>query len=245
MYKSSITMMTYTTFFKSLLLLAVMTFASGLALNVYADETGAQISVAGNGQTMVRGASVTGISGSTIYATTVWGSMRMSWAITTNGSTRFVPDVGSSVVLRSIKVGDSISFSGTLDGSSATARVVASVVKDISLIQESVILGGTVMGIDTKSGRLFLSTQEGTTTVATNGGTIITLGGNSTRLSNISVGDTVKAFGTLNSASHLLSADKITVARGEREFTTVTETGIFAGILKWLRGSNGLLTTRS
>ena len=101
-------------------------FALGVALTLafstsaaHADTTqqASQVSIASSGQVIVKGAIVTSVSGNTITAKAVWGSMSLIWTIRTDGSTHFVPDAVSTAALRAIKIGDTIAFSGDIDAS--------------------------------------------------------------------------------------------------------------------------------
>ena len=90
------------------------------------EHTGSSVSIAPSGQIIVKGARVTSVSGSTFTAETGWGAARMSWSIQTSGSTRFTPDLGSAATVARIKVGHTVSFTGTLNGSIAKPTVNAS-----------------------------------------------------------------------------------------------------------------------
>ncbi|MBV9159358.1 MAG: hypothetical protein JO019_02045 [Candidatus Kaiserbacteria bacterium] len=210
-------------------------------------QDGAQISIAGNGQVMVRNAQVVSVSGSEIVAMTGWGSTAITWTIETSGSTRFTPENGSRAALKLIKKGDLISFSGELDTSLSHPTVIATVVRDNSLVQESAVISGTVLSVDVARALIDISTQNGTSTIALNQGTTITRDGAPVGIEQINPGDTTKAFGTLAVATHTISALKITVQPGDAASAGSTKTvasgGIFSTIIRWLR-SPGILTIK-
>lgn len=102
----------------------------------HADTTPPQLSIAGNGQTIVKRATVVSVSGTKIVAETRWGAATLRWTIETTGSTKFYPDGQSREILQEIKKGDSISFSGLLNDSLAQPTVRASVVRDHTLLEK-------------------------------------------------------------------------------------------------------------
>ena len=79
---------------------------------------------------LVRGATVTAVSGNTITATTALGSTTLAWTVVTDANTQVI--ASSSRSLSSVAVGDKINFSGSLLGSATSLTVNANVVKDTS-----------------------------------------------------------------------------------------------------------------
>lgn len=217
-------------------------------LNIaHADTEASQISVGAGGQTIVRGAKVVSVSGSTIVATTAWGSMSLTWMVETTGSTHFYPDVGSKALLKAIRVGDSISFTGELDATAGRLTVRASVVRDTALVKSGTVLSGTVISVDASAKTIALKTSNGTTTVALNSGSVITRDGDPVRVGEIKAGENIRAFGNLNLMTKVLSADKITysTSTGEGADTKVAVSlGFFGNLLRWLHGTGGIITIK-
>lgn len=79
---------------------------------------------------LVRGATVTAVSGSTITATSMVGSTTLVWTVNVGSSTQVIASTTNS--LASVAVGDTISFSGALRAGATTLTVDAKVVKDAS-----------------------------------------------------------------------------------------------------------------
>ena len=209
----------------------------------HADTASPQISIASTGQVIVRDAKVVYTSGNTITARSSWGAMEIAWTVITSGSTRFVPDADSSLAIKSIKAGDLIDFSGEIDSSSGFATVHARVVKDNALQKEAVTQTGTVLAIDT-AGRTFTMEYAGaTTTVVLTRGTIMTRDGNEAALGELTVGDTIKVIGSLNTITRTLKAER---AGWKSATQTVVGPpgGIFSGLVGWLEGSRGLFSVR-
>src|SRR3989344_4327241 len=65
-----------------------------------------EVAISNAGNVLVRGAKVTGITGSTLAVTTTAGASTLSWAVTTDASTAFVTSAGAGSSLAQISVGD-------------------------------------------------------------------------------------------------------------------------------------------
>lgn len=83
------------------------------------------------GKVIVRGATVTAVSGSVLSATTVWGGATLTWTVLATSSVHFIDKNGESehgvVTVADIKVGDVINFQGSLAGGTGltvNARIV-------------------------------------------------------------------------------------------------------------------------
>ncbi len=220
----------------------VMAFAlvCAWAQNAHADT---QLTIAPSGQVMVRGAVVTGVHGYIITAETTWHSAHLEWTVETTGSTAFVPRIGSADALKAIKAGDTIEFNGVLDNGAEALTVAASSVRDTSLINENAVVNGQVLRVMPESGIFLVDTGSGTTTVAVTLGTILTRAGDTASLSDISVGDTVRAWGVLNLRTSVLSASKASFSV-KQVATQQGSGGFFSNIFSWIAGSRGALTVR-
>ncbi|MEK7514661.1 MAG: hypothetical protein AAB587_02455 [Patescibacteria group bacterium] len=91
-----------------------------------------EIQINDNGRVLVRGAKVTGISGTTINGSTAFGSTTVVWTVKTDDSTNFVNKGGKNFGLGDISVGDIMSFSGKLDLTASSLTVNAKQVKNWS-----------------------------------------------------------------------------------------------------------------
>lgn len=94
-----------------------------------AKTPGVEVVITNAGNVLVRGATVTAVSGSTITATTTWSGVTLTWSVATDSGTSFLDRFGGTLTLANIAVGDTVSFAGTLTGN---LSVKASAVKDWS-----------------------------------------------------------------------------------------------------------------
>jgi hypothetical protein len=195
------------------------------------------VQIRNDGKVAVHGAKVTGISGTTITAQTVWGSTTLAWTVNTNSSTKFLrrSDSGSSVA--EISVGDYLDFNGTLDTTQAGLVVNASMVRDASIQKMNASFSGTVQSIATSTNSFALLTHNrGVVTVTTTSSTTITKGG-ATGFSAIMVGDKLTAFGLYDNNAHTLAASKIAVSVSE-----ILQKHTFEGKLQSAIGTTSLPT---
>jgi len=223
--------------------------AFGLAGTARADS-GTQLSIAGNGQVIVREAKVGKISGSTVTATTGWGASSIVWTINTTGSTKFYPSgTQPGDTLRAMKTGDLVSFSGTFISGSRFA-VEASSLKDSSLLMGEQSLVGTVTSVNAEEGTLVLTGENITATVYTGTGTIVTLDGDTAYVEDDMVGMRIRAHGELNTVSNHLTADRVNFHSPEMpvvpDTTSVSdeESGFLGKLFGWFKGTRGALSTR-
>src|SRR3989344_8321560 len=181
-----------------------------------------EVAINPSGNVLVRGAKVTGISGSTLTVTTTAGASTLSWAVITNGSTAFVTSAGSGSSLAQISVGDTGSFAGALPGTGLS--VTATAVKDWTLGASQRSISGIVTSINATSTSLTLGNGNGKdndndkddktrATIQLTGSTVIVLNGATTTFASIQTGDKVKATGTMNADNTVLTATSVTVMR--------------------------------
>lgn len=223
---------------------AILVFTWGT--NAVSAEEGSSLSVAPGGQIIVKGAQVVSISGNVIVAETAWGAASLSWIVQTSGSTKFVPEIGSVQALRSMKPGHTIAFTGTLVGSLARPTVIASVVKDTELVQEFVSIVGSVESVDAGKGSFVLSSPDSATTVVLGRGALMSRDGENAGVENVSVGDSGKATGTLDTTSGILVASRISIKSAPVAAPVVErpKESMFSSILTWIMGSRGILSVR-
>ncbi len=231
--------------------IAMILFATWGVNAVHADESASSITIAPTGQVIVKGARVTSVSGNSIHAEAEWGAAQIAFVVQTTGSTRFMPDLGSSEALRAIKKGHTISFTGTLSGTIAKPTVVATVLRDAELLKEAVSVVGTVRSVDEESGTFVLEQSDAVTTILVPVGALMSRDGNYARVANIQVGDSAKATGTLDTAQSILRASRVTVVTPEVENAPIEEElpemaseNVLSSFIGWLKGSRGILSVR-
>jgi len=200
-----------------------------------------QVSIAGNGQAIVRGARITAIEGQELRVTTAWGSASLIWKVETSGSTSFAPDIGSGEWLSTIKVGDSIDFAGALNSSHGIFIVRATQAKNTSLMSESATLDGDVVSVDRERGELLLATRETQLTVASGTGTFVLYEGDTSSFGTIQKGDRVRAEGRLDLASGVLSAGRIDIVKHAAS-ADARNGSINMQLLEWLSLDRGTMS---
>ena len=167
-----------------------------------------EVIISDNGNTTVRGAKVTGVSGSTITAQTIWDASSITWTVRTDSETNFIQKSGSDSDLGDISEGDYVSFSGALaSGSSFT--VTADVVKNWSLAENRLSLAGTVTDVDDSSFNLS-TIARGNVTVRVNSDTDYT--GNLEALGDVDVDAKVVAYGSYDPATKVLTATSVSLS---------------------------------
>lgn len=92
-----------------------------------------EIAINDNGRVLVRGAEITAITDTRITARTDWGASALAWTVRTDADTAVLRADGSSTRFADLSVGDTISFSGSLDAHAGTFTVDADAVRDWSL----------------------------------------------------------------------------------------------------------------
>lgn len=226
--------------------IGVLYVLSAIAANA---DTVTGVSMAGNGQTMVKGARVTAVSGDIISATSEWGAAKIQWKIQVLGKTRFSPAREHEKLSEDIRVGETIGFSGMLDQKSTTPLIYASSVRDETVMQMASVLTGNV--VDTGSDVFTVQTDTGTSTVRVSTGTIMTKDGNRAGPLDLFPGEEVKAFGTFNSRLRILEAERIVAVSAM--LPKIPNTGtpeqaqkktVFESIVAWLNLHRGALSVR-
>ncbi len=212
-------------------------FASVVTAN--AQGVASQVSIAASGQVQVKGARIVKIDGNQITAVTEWGTSKMQWQVKVSGSTRFSPQAESRDAIAALKVGHMIGFSGSMDTGSGDLTVYAGVFRNESLVQSSMISGGSV--ISSSGTSILIQTPSGTSTILLTPGTIITLDGNAAKPDLILPGSQIKAFGSLNIELSEITADRVTAISPQAPQTDMqTKQGILQSIVAWfsMRGSS-------
>lgn len=215
------------------------------ANTAHADTSGAQLSIAASGQIIARGAEVVSVSGNTVVVSTEWAGVRVLWTVQVTGSTKVSPDIGSASIVKRIQPGHTVGFSGMLSGEGGRSVVLASALRDETLMKSSVSVVGTVESVDAKTGTFVIKTEDGSTTVVAGQGTLMSRNGNNARIGSISVGDSSKATGTLDTSTGTLIADRVFLRTGDAPaVASVPKPSVFASIVQWIQGSRGILSVR-
>ena len=97
---------------------------------VYAESApNLEVHIANNGFVLIRNATITSISGTTIEAEITWGSSTLTWEVQTDGKTDFVRSDGEKGTLTGLTEGNIITITGELDPTLAKATVIAETVR--------------------------------------------------------------------------------------------------------------------
>lgn len=174
--------------------------------------TGVEVAIGTNGGALVRGAKVTSVSGSTINATTNYGSSQLSWIVKTDGNTEFTANKGGATGLAQIAVGDIVSFRGTIDQAQSGLTVNAGIVKDWTQVESNTTISGIVTAINATLDSFTVSHGDSTTTVQTNSSTDINLNGSNGSFASLFLNAKVKAKGLLNASSSILTASEVDIS---------------------------------
>ncbi len=182
-----------------------------------------EVHIGDDGKVLVRGAKVTSVSGTTVNATTTWGSVVMNWAITTDGNTEFVRRFGGASGVSEISVNDFVSFSGMILTTTASPITVqAKVLKNWSVQRAHATFNGSVTSINADAKSFVLQTEErGTITVQTTADTKIVKEDATALFTDIAVGTKITAGGLYDNALKILTADGVKIHKGDAIRTTL------------------------
>src|SRR3989338_7106834 len=88
-----------------------------------------EVHIANNGFVLIRNATITSISGTTIEAEIAWGSSTLTWEVQTDGKTEFVLSSGEKGTLSGLTESDIITITGELDPTLTEPTVIAETVR--------------------------------------------------------------------------------------------------------------------
>lgn len=221
--------------------MGVLYFMSALTANADAISG---VSIASNGQAMVKGARVVAVTSDTITAVSEWGKTSVKWHIEVSGSTRFVPEKNGQALKDMIRPGEIVGFNGDIDQNSALLTVYVTSLRNESVMQSGAVLDGTLLSVATSG--LVIQTESGTSTVRVGNGTILTKDGNLAGVDDMQPGETVKAYGTYNVRTNVLHAERFAaVSLPLIPNTGVPEKkGFFARVIAWFRTTGSTLSIR-
>lgn len=174
--------------------------------------SGVEVVLGTNGSALVRGAKVTGVSGSEINATTNYGSSQLGWKVVTDSNTEFTANKNSTNGLSQIAVGDTISFRGSIDQAVSGLTVKAQVVKDWTQVESKKTLSGIVTSINATLNSFTLAHDGATTTVQTDAETKFKQNGDNGSFASLFLNAKVKVAGMFNASSSALTATSVDVA---------------------------------
>lgn len=177
-----------------------------------------EVMLSDNGNAVVRGAEVTAVGDGTITARTVWNAASLTWTVETDGSTQYVEKSGRGTSRSEIRVGDYVSFSGTIDDSKGAFTVDADVVKNWSKDSTASVLTGVVTDID--GDELTIRIKNDTlVTVETGSGTTFAGGA----FADIDEGDRIVVSGSYDASAKVIDATKISLNLGAAIKPVVTD----------------------
>lgn len=176
-------------------------------------NSGTMVSIHNDGAVLVRGATVTSLSGDVIVARTSWGDTDISWEIDTDGATEFYSKGGADSSFDNVDEGDMVSFSGSLDRDDGAFSVDAKVVRNWSIDDVRATVTGTIESIDEDADSFVLETKsKGEVTVTTDGDTDIFLRNKSDAdFGDLAVGAFVSVTGAYDDGNDTLDASSISL----------------------------------
>ncbi|MEN9582628.1 MAG: hypothetical protein RL641_582 [Candidatus Parcubacteria bacterium] len=170
-----------------------------------------EVHITNNGNVLVRGAKVTAINGSSLTATTTWGSSSMTWTINTDSSTKLIRRFGGTSTISEISVGDFVSFQGSLvAGTSTPMTVLAKTLKNWSVQKKNSTFEGIVTSLGGSS-FIIATNNSGNITVNTTSSTQFMKNGVAGTLADITITSKITATGLYNNLTKTLDASKVAV----------------------------------
>ena len=88
-----------------------------------------EVHIANTGLTLLRGARVLSVSGSTIIVGMPWGASEFTWTVETSYSTKFFNAQGEKGSLANIHAGDIVTVTGTISQGGAKTSINATIVR--------------------------------------------------------------------------------------------------------------------
>lgn len=172
---------------------------------------GVEVNIGSQGNVLVRGAKVTGVSGTEIQANTSLGSSVLNWIVKTDGTTDFSTTKNGATGIANIAVGDVVSFRGAIDQSMSGLTVAAKQVKDWSEANVQAKYDGIVTSIATTLGSFVITKGDATTSVQTSSSTVFTKNGSPASFADIILNAKVKLQGMLNASSSVYTATTVEI----------------------------------
>ena len=187
-------------------------------------ESSAGVVLSSGGSLRVMSANVTSVTGGDVNATVPFGNSVLNFVVKTDAQTKLNGKLltNSAVVLGQLKVGDKVSFSGTVTSSTSSSIVVdadhlvARALYNTAKVENKTTFQGEVKAVNTADSSFTLQLKNGVSTkVAVNTSTAVTVDGTTSTLSALLVGEEVKVTGELNAEGTVVTASKV-VAESDR-----------------------------
>ncbi|OGG57059.1 hypothetical protein A3D71_02780 [Candidatus Kaiserbacteria bacterium RIFCSPHIGHO2_02_FULL_55_20] len=192
----------------SLLMVAPL-IASADTLNANASSG---VVISPSGIVRVIGADVTAVSNNVVNAVTHFGNVVLNWVVNVSASTSIAANGSKNATTTDVKVGDKVSFTGSLASSAGNVLTVAATkVRDLTSFPLRKIAEGTVSNVNTANGTFTLTHDGRTVTVQTNASTTIAVKGGTTTLASLTAGAKVNVAGTLSADGSVITAARIIV----------------------------------
>lgn len=161
-----------------------------------------------NGKVSAKNAAVTGISGTTIYTGSSWGSATVSWAIQTDASVKIRSKGTDTTRFADIKIGDRIDFDGMILGGTGPISVRAETITNLSLSRPntSTTFEGKLMAMASTTAPTTLTVMiddiNRTVNVAADTSILTRLWAKTT-LTRFTIGDTIRIYGATNASGSI------------------------------------------
>lgn len=88
-----------------------------------------EVHIANTGLTLLRGARVLSVSGSTVNVGMTWGASEFTWAVQTNYGTKFFNEQGEKDLLANIHIGDIVTVTGKISQGGVKPYINADIVR--------------------------------------------------------------------------------------------------------------------
>ncbi len=178
------------------------------------------ITIEEDGDTVIEGARITQITGTTIFAAQYWGTLPVRWIIRTNAKTLFKHRFGNPLVFSQLSMGDFISVEGIFNGSSDSLGIDAKSIKNWSVSTEGSSFAGTVASAPDQSGSFILQIGDGSTVFIKPKATSTVIRGIvSIAPAAIVLGDRVlETTGVYNHLDRSLVADSVKIFQDKQKF---------------------------
>ncbi len=174
-----------------------------------------------NGDTVLEGARITQITGSTIFASQYWGELPVRWIIRTDSKTSFKHRFGNPIVLSQFTLGHFVSVEGVFNGSSDSLGIDAKSIKNWSISTEGSSFTGMVASAPDASGAFILKNGDGSTVLVKPKATSTVMRGTVSIVpAAIALGDRIlETTGVYNHLDRSLAADSVKIFQDKQKFT--------------------------
>lgn len=178
------------------------------------------LTIEDDGDTVLQGARITQITGTTIFAAQYWGLLPVRWIIRTDPKTLLTHRFGNPIVFSQLSLGDFVSAEGTFNGGSDTLGMDAKSIKDWSVSTEGSSFAGMVASAPDQNGAFILTLGDGNTVlVKPKPGASVVRGVVAIISSVIAQGDRVlAATGVYNHLDRSLDASTIKIFQDKKKF---------------------------